>query len=95
MLLTNGQIHPSFTKGSKNLNIRNGIGILPDGRVACVLSRDMVSFYDFAAYFKSLGCRNALYLDGFVSRAWLPAQQWTQTGGAFGVLIAVTAPEAR
>jgi uncharacterized protein YigE (DUF2233 family) len=90
MLVIDGEIHSSFKEGSKNLNIRNGVGILPNGNVVFVLSKKEVSFYDFANYFKSLGCKNALYLDGFVSRAYLPSQNWIQTDGDFGALFAVT-----
>lgn len=90
MLVIDGQIHSAFKEGSKNLNIRNGVGILPNGNVVFVLSKKEVNFYDFANYFKSLGCKNALYLDGFVSRAYLPSQNWIQTDGDFGALFAIT-----
>lgn len=90
MLVIDGQIHSAFNEGSKNLNIRNGVGILPNGNVVFVLSKKEVNFYDFANYFKSLGCKNALYLDGFVSRAYLPSQNWIQTDGNFGALFAIT-----
>lgn len=89
MLLIDGKIHSDFKEGSANLNIRNGVGILPDGKVVFVLSKKEINFYDFACYFKSLGCRNALYLDGFVSRAYIPSENWIQTDGNFGVLFAV------
>lgn len=89
MLIIDGKIHPEFKEGSSNLNIRNGVGILPNGNVVFVLSKNEINFYDFAAYFKSLGCRNALYLDGFVSRAYVPSEKWIQTDGNFGVLFAV------
>ncbi|TPG44171.1 phosphodiester glycosidase family protein [Flavobacterium pectinovorum] len=90
MLVIDGEIHPDFREGSANLNIRNGVGILADGKVVFVLSKEEVNFYDFASYFKSLGCKNALYLDGFVSRAYVPSENWIQTDGNFGVLFAVT-----
>ncbi|MCP2026047.1 uncharacterized protein YigE (DUF2233 family) [Flavobacterium sp. HSC-32F16] len=90
MLVIDGQIHSAFKEGSKNLNIRNGVGILPNGNIVFVLSKKEVNFYDFANYFKGLGCKNALYLDGFVSRAYLPSQKWIQTDGDFGALFAVT-----
>jgi uncharacterized protein YigE (DUF2233 family) len=90
MLLINGQIHPAFKKGSANLNIRNGVGVLPDNRVVFVMSRQGISFYDFADFFKNLGCKNALYLDGFVSRTYLPQEDWRQLDGNFGVIIGVT-----
>lgn len=90
MLVIDGQIHSAFKEGSKNVNIRNGAGILPNGNVVFVLSKKEVNFYEFANYFKGLGCKNALYLDGFVSRAYLPSQNWNQTDGDFGALFAVT-----
>lgn len=89
MLLIDGQLHAAFKEGSANLNIRNGVGILPDGRVVFVMSKQGVNFYDFAGYFKSLGCRNALYLDGFVSRMYVPEKEWRQLDGDFGVMIGV------
>jgi uncharacterized protein YigE (DUF2233 family) len=90
MLVIDGKIHPEFKEGSKNVNIRNGVGILPDNRIVFAMSKSEINFYDFANYFKSLGCKNALYLDGFVSRTYLPEQNWTQTDGNFGVIIGVT-----
>lgn len=89
MLLIKGRIHPAFRQGSQNVNIRNGVGLLPDNRLLFVLSKVPVNFYDFALYFRQRGCTEALYLDGFVSRAYLPARQWLQTDGAFGVMIGV------
>lgn len=91
MLVINRQINPAFRQGSQNLNLRNGVGILPDGKILFVLSEEAVNFYDFALYFQQAGCVNALYLDGFVSRAWLPAADWRQTDGQFGVIIAEVA----
>ncbi|MGN6437604.1 MAG: phosphodiester glycosidase family protein [Agriterribacter sp.] len=93
MLLIDGQIHPAFKKGSTNLNIRNGVGVLPDNRVIFAMSKKEISFYEFAIYFKSFGCKNALYLDGLVSRTYLPEKQWIQTDGNFGVIIGVTKPK--
>nr|WP_322625593.1 phosphodiester glycosidase family protein [uncultured Flavobacterium sp.] len=90
MLVINGQLHPDFKEGSANVNIRNGVGILPDGKVLFVISKTEVNFYDFAQFFKNKGCKNALYLDGFVSRAYAPSQNWPQTDGNFGVMIGVT-----
>ena len=90
MLLIDGQIHPAFKKGSANVNIRNGVGILPDSTVIFSMSRREVNFYDFAEFFASMGCKNALYLDGFVSRTYLPEENWKQLDGNFGVIIGVT-----
>ncbi|MFD1466896.1 phosphodiester glycosidase family protein [Hymenobacter caeli] len=90
MLIINGQIHPRFMHGSKNINIRNGVGILDDGNIIFVMSKKEINFYDFANYFKIMGCNNALYLDGFVSRTYLPEKEWMQTDGDFGVIVGVT-----
>ena len=87
MLLTEGKMHPAFKPGSGNANIRNGVGILPNGNIVFAMSKGKINFYDFAAYFKQLGCHNALYLDGFVSRTYLPEKHWLQTDGNFGVII--------
>jgi uncharacterized protein YigE (DUF2233 family) len=92
MLVINGKIHPAFKKGSKNLNIRNGVGILPDNKVLFAMSKSEINFYDFAEYFKNMGCKNALYLDGFVSRTYLPGKNWIQKEGNFGVIIGLTKP---
>lgn len=89
MLLIDGNVHPAFKKGSANVNTRNGVGILPDGRLVFAMSKEPVNFYDLADYFKNQGCRNALYLDGFVSRTYLPEKNWVQTDGDFGVIIGV------
>ena len=90
MLLIDGEIHPKFREGSSNLHIRNGVGILPDGRILFVMSKEKINFFDLATYFKNQGCKNALYLDGFVSRTYLPSKNWEQTDGNFGVIIGET-----
>jgi len=90
MLVIDGGIHPAFKKGSANLNIRNGVGILPDNRIVFAMSKEEVNFYDFALFFKNLGCKNALYLDGFVSRMYLPEKDQLQTDGNFGVIIGIS-----
>ncbi len=87
MLLINGDYHPKFNKGSKNVHIRNGVGILPNGKVIFAISKERINFYDFATYFKEMGCVNALYLDGFVSRLYLPEKGYEQTDSRFGVMI--------
>lgn len=87
MLLTDGKIHPGFKQGSSNVNIRNGVGILPGNKVLFAMSKELVNFYDFAEFFKKAGCTNALYLDGAISQTYLPGKNWLQAGGNFGVII--------
>jgi uncharacterized protein YigE (DUF2233 family) len=89
MLVIDGKIHDGFKK-STSLYIRNGVGILPNNKVVFAMSKEEITFYDFAKYFQSLGCKNALYFDGAVSQMYLPEKKWIQTGGDFGVIIGVT-----
>ncbi len=88
MLLINDKIHPKFNADSKNVNIRNGVGILPNGNLLFAMSKEPINFYHFANYFKVNKCANALYLDGYVSKTYLPSQDWKQENGKFGVIIA-------
>jgi uncharacterized protein YigE (DUF2233 family) len=91
MLLINGKIHHKFMPLSKNLHIRNGVGILPNGNLLFAISKGKINFYDFAMFFKKHGCKNALYLDGFVSRIYLPEKGIENQDGLFGIIIAEVA----
>lgn len=88
MLLIKGKMHSAFTKGSKHLYIRNGVGILKNGDLLFAMSKDSINFYDFASYFEEQGCKNALYLDGAISKTYLPEKGIKQVKGRFGVIIA-------
>ncbi|PQJ32528.1 hypothetical protein BST92_11590 [Nonlabens arenilitoris] len=90
MLVIDGKLHPAFNQDSKNLHIRNAVGILPDGRILLVQSREKINFYDLALFFKKQGCKNALYLDGFVSRIFDPENGVEQMDGRFGVMIGIS-----
>ena len=90
MLVLEGEINQEFKPDSTNLNIRNGVCVTADERVIFAISRREINFYDFAEYFKQLGCRNALFLDGFVSRMYAPEENIAQTDGDFGVMIGIT-----
>ena len=90
MLVADGEMNPQFKADSDNLNVRNGVCVLADGAAIFVVSRRAVSFYDFARYFKNAGCADALYLDGFVSRMYLPEKSITVLDGDFGVIIGIT-----
>lgn len=90
MLVINGKIHTKFRQGSNSLYIRNGVGVLANGNVIFAISKIPINFYDFASFFKEKGCKNALYLDGFVSRMYLPSKNWrAMDKSTFGVIIGV------
>lgn len=89
MLVIDGKLHKKFMKGSTNRYVRNGVGILPNGNPIFAISKEPINFYDFASFFKNKGCKNALYLDGSISRAYVPSEGITDKGGKFGVMIKV------
>lgn len=89
MLVADGKINAEFQPDSTNINVRNGVGILPDGKVVFAISDGKTNLYDFALYFKNAGCQNALYLDGFVSRMYLPEKTVADLDGEFAVIIGV------
>jgi len=90
MLVVDGRIHPRFLADSDSLYVRNGVGILPDGRVAFAISRGVVRFHDFATLFRdALGCRNALFLDGSISSLYAPEVRRNDRFAYMGTVIAV------
>jgi uncharacterized protein YigE (DUF2233 family) len=66
MLIINKNINPKLTKSS-SYNIRNGVGILPNGNVLFIISKEPVTFQQFAKLFLERGCTSAMYLDGGIS----------------------------
>ena len=72
MLVIDGKINSLFLPQSDSLKIRNGVGI-KNNQLYFVISRERISFYDFAQIFKQdLKIDQALYLDGSVSSAYIP-----------------------
>lgn len=95
MLVRSGAVHRAFAEGSSFRNLRNGVGTLPGNRVVFAISNQPVNLFDFAQLFRErLGCHDALYLDGAVSRMHLPALGRHDARGNFGPMLAVTGPGA-
>ena len=90
MLLTDGKINENFTKGSSNLNIRNGVGIIDSSTLVFIISNQGVNFFDFASLFKEVfKCKNALYLDGAISESFIPGIARPEDGRNLGPIIGV------
>jgi len=90
MLVINGQLHTAFRENSTSTHFRNGVGVRADGKIVFAISNEQINFYNFATLFKEkLDCPNALYLDGFVSRAYIPDLGREDVDGNFGVIIGV------
>ena len=90
MLVIDGQIHPKIQADGTSLKIRNGVGVKDGHIVIFAISRDAVSFHEFAALFHdTLDCRDALFLDGTISSLYAPSigrtLQWLPVGPIVGV----------
>lgn len=73
MLVIDGQLHPRFLPGYESRYVRNGVGVDRQGRVVFAISDGDTNFHDFGTLFRDrLDCPNALYLDGQLSRMYLP-----------------------
>lgn len=90
LLVINGKINSAFKEGSANRYVRSGVGVIDSHTVVFAISNQPVNFWDFAHLFRDvLGCKNALYLDGAISKFYLSGAKSAE-GQEFGVLIGVT-----
>ncbi len=89
MLVVDGVVNSAFKEGSVNVQIRNGVGILADGKALFAITKQPMNLFDFARFFQEQGCANALFLDGAISRTYMPGEGIEQLNGALGPLIAV------
>lgn len=94
MLVIDGALHPRFLPESTSLNIRNGVGVSEDGQDAyLVISDSPVTFDRFARFFRDvLGLKQALYLDGRVSRLYAPELNRADWGFPMGPIIGLVGP---
>jgi uncharacterized protein YigE (DUF2233 family) len=71
MLLVDGEINPNFDDHSDSRKWRSGVCASKPGLVEFAISEVPVTFHAFARLFRDeLGCRDALYLDGTLSRIY-------------------------
>jgi uncharacterized protein YigE (DUF2233 family) len=91
LLVSNGTLHPKFLPDSLSLYIRNGVGVTQDNQVVFAMSLLPINLYEFATLFRdTLGCPNALYLDGSISQLYAPNLGQEFLGGDFAGIIAHT-----
>lgn len=85
LLVEGGRLHPAFNKAGTSFKVRSGVGVCSDGKVRFVVSGAPVNFYSFAVFFRdTLGCPDALYLDGSIS-AYATPQTDTQFAEFAGI----------
>ena len=92
MLVHQGELttSPVMNPKSESRRIRNGVCAPSPNSAVFVISESPVTFHEFAVYFReSLGCGEALYLDGSVSSLYAPrlgrADRWSPMGPIIGV----------
>ncbi|MEO6951106.1 MAG: phosphodiester glycosidase family protein [Polyangia bacterium] len=73
MLLVDGNIHPGIMSTGTSRKLRNGVGVRDEHTAVFVISDDPVTFWELATLFRdTLGCKNALFLDGTVASLYAP-----------------------
>ncbi len=72
LLLRHGKTHPRFNAPSESRLHRNEVGVSKSGKVIFAMtdfhSAKFPNLYEFAELFRSLGCEDALFLDGDISQ---------------------------
>jgi uncharacterized protein YigE (DUF2233 family) len=92
MLVIDGQLHPRFLRHSDSRKIRNGVGMLDAHTVMFAISEAPVTFFEFAQLFRQgLGAKNALFLDGSISRLYAPGLERADAPFPMGPIVAAFA----
>ena len=84
MLVMESKINPQLPKSTSRY-IRNGVGILPVGRVLLIISKQAVTFQQSAGFFIENKCTSAPYLDEAISEVYTGENE---TYVNFGLMIA-------
>jgi uncharacterized protein YigE (DUF2233 family) len=95
MLVHQGELttSPVMNPESQSRRIRNGVCAPSAIAAVFAISESPVTFHEFAAFFReSLGCGEALYLDGSISSLYAPplarSDQWFNIGPIIAVSVA-------
>jgi uncharacterized protein YigE (DUF2233 family) len=92
MLVIDGQLHPRFLRHSDSRKIRNGVGMLDAHTAVFAISERPVTFFEFAQLFRQgLGVKNALFLDGSISRLYAPGLDRADAPFPMGPIVAAFA----
>lgn len=93
MLVIDGALHPAIAANGTSRKVRNGVGARDAHTALFVISDGEVSFGSIARLFlQELHCANALFLDGTVSSAWVPATGRRDAGHMLGPIAVVLGP---
>ena len=91
LLVIDGQLNPQFAADSTSKRIRSGVGVVTPHRVVFLISREPVTFYEFAVVFRdTLECAQALYLDGEISAFYPTTGSSPQAAHEYVGILGVT-----
>jgi uncharacterized protein YigE (DUF2233 family) len=92
LLLRRGKVHPAFNANSASRLHRNGVGVARNGEVVFAMtdldSPKFPNLHEFAVLFRTLGCEDALFLDGDLSQM-RSGPDMNKESNRFGSIIAV------
>jgi prepilin-type processing-associated H-X9-DG protein len=92
MLVIDGRIHPKILPTGTSKKVRNGVCVRDGTTATFAISETPVTFNAFARLFRdSLGCANALFLDGSVSSLYAPDLSRDDEFSPLGPIVGVTA----
>lgn len=95
LLLRRGVIHPAFNATSESRLTRNGVGVAKSGEVVFAMtdfhSEKLPNLHEFARLLITLGCDDALFLDGDLSQM-RSGEDLAKPSNNFGSIIAVLKP---
>jgi len=95
MLVIDGHIHPKILPTGTSEKTRNGVCVRNGVAAIFAISDEPVTFYAFARFFlESLGCADALFLDGSVSSLYAPELGRNDDLVPLGPMIGVSASAA-
>lgn len=96
MLLINGKINHKFLPTSSSEYTRNGVCTTPQGRLYFFTTNNSPSvtsnFYQFARAAQKIGCDNALYLDGSISKLYIAGENSIHHFPHYVGILTVTTP---
>jgi uncharacterized protein YigE (DUF2233 family) len=85
MLVVDGEINGNFVETSESRKWRSGVCAPSEDHAVFAVSEVPVTFHAFARLFRdTIGCRDALYLDGTLSRIWTESDGYS---GAPAVMV--------
>jgi uncharacterized protein YigE (DUF2233 family) len=95
LLLRRGVTHPAFNRHSTNRLHRNGVGVNEKGHVVLAITQfhspKHPNLFEFAEFFRTMGCQDALFLDGDISEL-RRSHELDRAGNHFGSFIVVLTP---